>query len=104
MIPHPILGPSLTIDGQTAQWTGSGNNGLGRVGVSCRVPFEANTNERIVSLLNICNDGTTAIYYSWKVGIDCNLTVLSCITDQTMDDLNIVIESCNTIQYNIILN
>ncbi|KXJ26552.1 MYCBP-associated protein [Exaiptasia diaphana] len=67
VLPRPILGPSLTIDGQTAQWTGATNNGLGRVGVSCRVLFEAHTNERCVSLLNICNDGTTAIYYSWKM-------------------------------------
>lgn len=67
VVPRPILGPSLTIDGQTAQWTGASNNGLGRVGVSCRVLFEANTNERAVSLLNISNDGTTVIYYSWKV-------------------------------------
>ncbi|EDO31470.1 predicted protein [Nematostella vectensis] len=66
VIPQPIFGPSLTIDGQTAQWTGSSTNGLGRVGVASRVTFEANTGERVVSLLHICNDGTTAIYFSWK--------------------------------------
>lgn len=67
VIPQPTIGPSMTINGQTAQWTGSCTSGLGRVGVASRVSFEAHTKERAVSLLNICNDGTTVIYYSWKV-------------------------------------
>lgn len=69
VVPHPVLGPSLTIDGQTAHWTGAPNNNVGHVGVSCRVLFQAGTNQRVVSLLNICNDGTTAIYFSWKVTV-----------------------------------
>ena len=35
--------------------------------MACRVIFEANVGDRITSHLNICNDGTTAIYFSWKV-------------------------------------
>ena len=39
----------------------------GQVGVASRVIFEANVGDRVTSHLNICNDGTTAIYFSWKV-------------------------------------
>ena len=67
VFPQPILGPSLTIAGKVAQWTGSTTSGLGHVGVDKRVTFEGSTGDRVVSKLDICNDGTTAIYYSWKV-------------------------------------
>ena len=69
VIPQPIFGPSLSIGGHTAQWNGPRSKGTstGQVGVPCRVIFEANVGDRITSYLNICNDGTTAIYFSWKV-------------------------------------
>lgn len=67
VIPQPIFGPSLTIGGHSAQWTGSTTSDLGQVGMACRVTCEANVGERTISRLHICNDGTTAIYYSWKV-------------------------------------
>ena len=68
MIPQPIFGPSLSIGGHTAQWNGRSSQGVaGQVGVACRVIFEANVGDRVTSHLNICNDGTTAIYFSWKV-------------------------------------
>ena len=46
--------------------------------MACRVIFEANVGDRITSHLNICNDGTTAIYFSWKVwtGIRLNKLIL----------------------------
>ncbi|KAJ7394063.1 hypothetical protein OS493_003736 [Desmophyllum pertusum] len=66
VVPQPIFGPSLSIGGHTAQWNGSRAGVNGQVGVSCRVIFEANVGDRITSHLNICNDGTTAIYFSWK--------------------------------------
>lgn len=68
VIPQPIFGPSLSIGGHTAQWTGPRGQGItGQVGVACRVIFEADVGDRVTSYLNICNDGTTAIYFSWKV-------------------------------------
>jgi len=67
VIPQPIFGPSLSIGGHTAQWTGPRSQGItGQVGVACRVIFEADVGDRVTSYLNICNDGTTAIYFSWK--------------------------------------
>ena len=69
VVPQPIFGPSLSIGGHTAQWNGLRGQGVtaGQVGVACRVVFEANVGDRVTSHLNICNDGTTAIYFSWKV-------------------------------------
>lgn len=67
VVPQPIFGPSLSIGGYIAQWNGSrGPRIPGQVGVACRVIFEANVGERMTSHLNICNDGTTAMYFSWK--------------------------------------
>lgn len=67
VVPLPIFGPSLSIGGHTAQWNGSrGQRVPGQVGVASRVIFEASVGDRVTSHLNICNDGTTAIYFSWK--------------------------------------
>lgn len=67
VVPQPIFGPSLSISGHTAQWNGSREQRVpGQVGVASRVIFEANVGDRVTSHLNICNDGTTAIYFSWK--------------------------------------
>jgi len=70
VVPQPIFGPSLSIGGQTAQWNGQRTGVSGQVGVACRVIFDANVGDRITSYLDICNDGTTAIYFSWKVLYD----------------------------------
>ena len=67
VVPQPIFGPSLSIGGQTAQWNGERTGVSGQVGVACRVIFDANVGDRVTSHLDICNDGTTAIYFSWKV-------------------------------------
>lgn len=67
VFPQPILGPSLTVGGKVASWTGSATSRVGRVSVDKRVLFEGLTGARVVSKLDICNDGTSAIYYSWKV-------------------------------------
>ncbi|XP_078360278.1 MYCBP-associated protein-like [Oculina patagonica] len=66
VVPQPIFGPSLSIGGHTAQWNGPRTGGNGQAGVDSRVIFEANVGDRVTSHLNICNDGTTAIYFSWK--------------------------------------
>ena len=74
--PQPIFGPSLIIAGRSAAWNGSTNNRLGEIGVSCRVLLEAKVKARVVSTLDVQNNGTAAIYYSWKVkssGIYCHI-------------------------------
>ena len=70
VVPQPIFGPSLSIGGQTAQWNGQRTGVNGQVGVACRVIFDADVGDRVTSHLDICNDGTTAIYFSWKVLYD----------------------------------
>ena len=67
VVPQPIFGPSLSIGGQTAQWNGQRTGVSGQAGVACRVIFDASVGDRVTSHLDICNDGTTAIYFSWKV-------------------------------------
>jgi hypothetical protein len=55
------------IAGRSAAWNGSTGNRVGEIGVSCRVLLEAKVKERVVSTLDVQNNGTAAIYYSWKV-------------------------------------
>ncbi|XP_046857435.1 MYCBP-associated protein-like [Xenia sp. Carnegie-2017] len=64
--PQPVFGPSLMIAGRSAKWNGSTNNRLGEIGVSCRVLLEAQVNERVISTLDLHNNGTAVVYYSWK--------------------------------------
>lgn len=47
--------------------------------------FEANVGDRITSYLNICNDGTTAIYFSWKVS---TMIKIGQLQDWKMDESN----------------
>ena len=75
--PQPIFGPSLMIAGRSAAWNGSTSNGLGMVGLSCRVLLEAKVKERVVSHLDVQNNGTAAIYYFWKVNISHDWCYLS---------------------------
>lgn len=65
--PQPIFGPSLLIAGCSAAWNGSANDRIGEIGVSRRVLLEAKVKERVVSTLDVYNNGTAAVYYSWKV-------------------------------------
>ncbi|XP_028402373.1 MYCBP-associated protein-like [Dendronephthya gigantea] len=64
--PQPIFGPSLMIAGRSAAWNGSTNNRVGEIGVSCRVVLESKVKERVVSILEVQNNGSAAVYYSWK--------------------------------------
>lgn len=70
--PQPVFGPSLMIAGRSAKWNGSTNNRLGEIGVSCRVLLEAQVNERVISTLDLHNNGTAVVYYSWKVCFYCS--------------------------------
>ena len=65
--PQPIFGPSLMVACRSAAWNGSTSNRIGSIGLSCRVLLEAKVKERVVSHLDVQNNGTAAIYYSWKV-------------------------------------
>ena len=73
--PQPIFGPSLMIAGRSAGWNGSTGNRVGEIGVSCRVLLEAKVKERVVSTLDVQNNGTAAIYYSWKVEISFQIKI-----------------------------
>ncbi len=60
----PVFGPSLLFSGTPARWTGDVD---GHVGIEARVTFEAFAGQRVTSHLEVANDGTTAIYYDWRV-------------------------------------
>ena len=64
---QPVFGPSLLFGGQAARWTGDSFSFKNQVGIEARVTFEALTGDRITSYLELINDGTTSIYYDWKV-------------------------------------
>lgn len=68
--PQPIFGPSLMIAGRSAAWNGSTNNRVGEIGLSCRVLLQAKVKENVVSTLDVHNNGTAAVYYSWMVTIN----------------------------------
>ncbi|GFO47749.1 mycbp-associated protein [Plakobranchus ocellatus] len=63
----PVFGPSLLFGGQAARWTGDSFSYKDEVGIEARVTFEAFTGDRVTSFLELVNDGTTSIYYDWKV-------------------------------------
>ena len=71
VIPLPIFGPSLTINGHSAQWNGSVAEKENNSGLKMRLQFEAETGLKATSSIDITNDGTAAIYYSWRVRIYC---------------------------------
>ncbi|XP_065841151.1 MYCBP-associated protein-like isoform X2 [Oscarella lobularis] len=61
-------GPSLRFGGQTVQWEGvDDNDSLDLQPINARVTFTSEAGEVSTSALAIANDGTTAIYYSWKL-------------------------------------
>ncbi|MGH0137381.1 UNVERIFIED_CONTAM: hypothetical protein FKN15_030561 [Acipenser sinensis] len=61
-----ILVPSIQFCGQPAQWIGTTDSHKGEVGIAARLTFEAFVDDRATSHLNVTNDGSTAVYYSWK--------------------------------------
>nr|XP_019939527.1 PREDICTED: MYCBP-associated protein [Paralichthys olivaceus] len=61
-----LLGPALRFCGQLATWTGISATNQGEVGISATIMFEALTGERACSHLEMHNEGTTAIFYSWQ--------------------------------------
>ncbi|XP_066911771.1 MYCBP-associated protein-like isoform X2 [Clytia hemisphaerica] len=67
VIPEPIFGPSLLINGQPASWEGSPVEDCNsQVGVETRLSFEANIGELGESVIALTNDGTTVLKFSWK--------------------------------------
>nr|XP_046262833.1 MYCBP-associated protein isoform X2 [Scatophagus argus] len=61
-----LLIPALRFCGQLATWTGNSNTNQGEVGISATIIFEALTGETASSHLELQNDGSTAIFYSWQ--------------------------------------
>ncbi|XP_066560240.1 MYCBP-associated protein isoform X2 [Amia ocellicauda] len=61
-----LLLPSLQFCGQPARWIGSCSSHKGEVGVAARLTFEAMAGDQASSHLELSNDGSTAIYYSWQ--------------------------------------
>ncbi|KAM6972495.1 MYCBP-associated protein [Aplochiton taeniatus] len=63
---EPLLIPALRFCGQPARWTGNDSAHKGEVGISARVTFESVAGERACSDLELQNEGSTAVYYSWQ--------------------------------------
>nr|XP_046187741.1 MYCBP-associated protein-like [Oncorhynchus gorbuscha] len=61
-----VLVPALRFCGQPARWTGNSTSHKGEVGISARVTFEALSGERARSDMEVQNEGSTAVYYSWQ--------------------------------------
>ncbi|CAG01290.1 unnamed protein product [Tetraodon nigroviridis] len=58
--------PALRFCGQLAQWTGNSADRQGEVGISSCIFFEALPGEMASSCLELHNQGSTAIFYSWQ--------------------------------------
>ena len=65
--PTPIFGPAIEFAGQAARWTGDSFSFSDQIGIEARVNFESFAGDRVTSYLTIVNNGTTSIYYDWKV-------------------------------------
>ncbi|NXD13645.1 MYBPP protein, partial [Nothocercus nigrocapillus] len=65
-VPESILGPSLDFCGQPARWINGTTSCKDEVGIAARLTFEIVAGERAESSLTVSNDGTTAIWYSWR--------------------------------------
>ncbi|XP_034751546.1 MYCBP-associated protein [Etheostoma cragini] len=61
-----LLIPALRFCGQLASWTGNSPTNQGEVGLSGTIIFEAPTGEIASSHLELHNEGSTAIFYSWQ--------------------------------------
>ncbi|XP_070834212.1 MYCBP-associated protein [Chaetodon trifascialis] len=58
--------PALRFCGQLASWTGNSATKQGEIGISATITFEALTGERASSHLELHNEGSTALFYSWQ--------------------------------------
>ncbi|XP_034544963.1 MYCBP-associated protein [Notolabrus celidotus] len=61
-----LLVPALRFCGQLASWIGNSKDHQGEVGISATMLFEALTGEIASSLLELHNEGSGAIFYSWE--------------------------------------
>ncbi|KAM9313664.1 MYCBP-associated protein [Pholidichthys leucotaenia] len=61
-----LLIPALRFCGHLAKWTGNSSSNQGDVGISATIFFEAPTGEMASSHLELHNEGSTAIFYSWQ--------------------------------------
>ncbi|XP_040042517.2 MYCBP-associated protein [Gasterosteus aculeatus] len=61
-----LLIPALRFCGQLARWTGNSTTQKGKVGLRATLFFEAPTGELAFSHLELHNEGSTAIFYSWE--------------------------------------
>ncbi|XP_025954935.2 MYCBP-associated protein isoform X2 [Dromaius novaehollandiae] len=66
VVPESILGPSLDFCGQPARWIDSFTSYRDEIGIAARLTFEIVAGERAESSLTVSNDGTAAIWYSWR--------------------------------------
>ncbi|KAK2815843.1 hypothetical protein Q5P01_026310 [Channa striata] len=69
VVSDALLIPALRFCGQLAKWTGnfaSSQEQNGDVGISATIIFEAPTGDRASSHLELHNEGSTAIFYSWE--------------------------------------
>ncbi|TSK18101.1 MYCBP-associated protein [Bagarius yarrelli] len=66
LIVNVALLPALRISGELACWIGSTTSHQGEIGVSVCLTFEAVAGESSCSHLELKNEGSTAIYYSWQ--------------------------------------
>ncbi|XP_043106301.1 MYCBP-associated protein isoform X2 [Puntigrus tetrazona] len=60
------LRPALRVCGDLALWTGSTSSHQGQEGVSVRLMFETVTGRSVSADLELKNEGSTVIYYSWE--------------------------------------
>ncbi|XP_036398842.1 MYCBP-associated protein [Megalops cyprinoides] len=66
VIPRVLLVPAVRFCGQPARWIGSSSSHKGEVGIAARLTFEALAGEQASSYLELQNEGSTAVYYSWQ--------------------------------------
>ncbi|XP_062448087.1 MYCBP-associated protein [Rhea pennata] len=66
VVPEPVLGPSLDFCGQPARWINNATSYRDEIGIAARLTFEIVAGERAESSLTVSNDGTAAIWYSWR--------------------------------------
>lgn len=60
------LRPALSVCGEALCWTGSSSSHQGQEGVSVRLMFETVTGQSVNADLELKNEGSTVIYYSWE--------------------------------------
>ncbi|KAM9856946.1 MYCBP-associated protein [Aulostomus maculatus] len=60
------ISPALRFCGQLATWTGNSPSHQGEVGINATIIFEAPTGQSAWSHLELLNEGSTAILFSWQ--------------------------------------